>query len=742
MVSGPSSTASSGDPAGMNPIAFPIQLLLLVAASVVGVWLLIKTLAGLGWVLAQVFKFIATVLGRIGAFIVGMGTDALRVVGGSITAVFFVPFIVSNIALGRWSRANHYGKALEREAMGVGTSAYRLAIGHVGRLLGLTSLTDGIERRIPEAMARAPAPDSPRGRTDSFDGYTIVGSLPSGGSGARLYLAEPLPDKREQLTRSGRSVSSKVVIKSFSLADGSTMPQIVRESRALEAARNMGLVLEHELSASRFHYVMPYVPGDDLTLVTQRLHDQAGTEGLGPRQVGLTLNYVSDLLQTMQRFHSAGLWHKDIKPSNIIVSEGRVHLVDLGLTTPLSSAMTLTTHGTEYFRDPELVRLALRGVKVQEVDGVKFDIYGAGAVLYSVIENGFPAHGSLSQIHKRCPEALRWIVRRAMADMNNRYGSATEMLADIRAVMAAHDPFAVTPASLPSMSGDRSMLHAVAAEVADEPDMPPLPNSPQPIPTSRDRASVAASSRSGGLRWGAAAALVLMGVIGLGAGFVLLAPMHSVSTQSDVANNDPGAWPRTILLGSLDSSPSSQRVGRAPAGQDTGVAGSAYTAPSPSAASATAAVLAQHRPEPKTILIIDDLGPSLGKPRLIDIENLYQVLEAARFELAGVGRSNPLTQDQEWELLGAVRLLIGQSTAWDADMCQRLDEWLRQTHPRVSAVLRLANGDLPGQVACQFVAVDDADGEDLMELMGVADPPTTASANAGSRRGVISFGIF
>jgi serine/threonine protein kinase len=83
--------------------------------------------------------------------------------------------------------------------------------------------------------------------------------------------------------------------------------------------------------------------------------------------------------------------------------------------------MTLTTHGTEYFRDPELVRMALKGVKVHEVDGTKFDIFAAGAVLYSMIENSFPAHGVLSQITKRCPEALRWIVRRAMTDYDKRY---------------------------------------------------------------------------------------------------------------------------------------------------------------------------------------------------------------------------------------------------------------------------------------------------------------------------------
>ena len=37
--------------------------------------------------------------------------------------------------------------------------------------------------------------------------------------------------------------------------------------------------------------------------------------------------------------------------------------MDFGLVTPLRSAMTLTTHGTEYFRDPEMVRMALKGVK-------------------------------------------------------------------------------------------------------------------------------------------------------------------------------------------------------------------------------------------------------------------------------------------------------------------------------------------------------------------------------------------
>ena len=36
--------------------------------------------------------------------------------------------------------------------------------------------------------------------------------------------------------------------------------------------------------------------------------------------------------------------------------------------------MTLTTHGTEYFRDPELVRMAMAGKKVGEVAAERFDL--------------------------------------------------------------------------------------------------------------------------------------------------------------------------------------------------------------------------------------------------------------------------------------------------------------------------------------------------------------------------------
>ncbi|MCP3919847.1 MAG: hypothetical protein GY711_30305 [bacterium] len=435
-----------------------LMTLAALAVPVLLVWVVVKVLQGVGFVLRTLFKLVTGGGSRVARFARGEIVDTLHFAGGMLTGGVILPLAIANLAIGRWSAAAHYGRALEDELTSAGLCLYRCAIGHPIRLVGLTALTEGLERRIPDLVSRAPrskpAPGKPKNRV--FEGYKVVGTLTAGGSGARLFLARPREAKVREFLARGQSDPGQVVIKSFALADGSTLPQIVRESRALEAARRMGLVLEHELDDKSFHYVMPYVPGEDLDAVIRRVHARTAGAGLDARGVSRVVGYASDLMETLERFHRGGLWHKDIKPSNLIVSGDRIHVVDLGLVTPLESPLTLTTHGTEYFRDPELVRLALKGVKVQDVDGVKFDLYSAGAVLYSMIENSFPAHGSLSRITKPCPEALQWIIRRSMADLNARYGSAREMWGDLQSLVAAKDPWGVRPADLPSVSGERS----------------------------------------------------------------------------------------------------------------------------------------------------------------------------------------------------------------------------------------------------------------------------------------------
>ncbi len=430
-----------------------VSAAIIIAGAVIGIWLMIKGTQGLVWLLGNGFKGIAFLVGHTVKFICNTFSDTFRSVGAILTAMVLIPLTLLNFLFGRWRAGKHYGRALEDEIVSCGLGVYRVLIGNPMQFIGLGAITDGFERRLPDVVARAPHGAGGNVKDGKFEGYKVTGVLPSGGSGARLFLAKPRQKKLGELLASGHGDPGTVVIKAFSLNTGSTLPQIVRESRALQSARNLGLVLEHELSEKSFHYVMPYVPGDNLDTVITAMHKKSSSAGLSDPQLRVALGYVGDLLYTLDAFHNGGLWHKDIKPSNLIISDGRAHLVDLGLVTPLESAMTLTTHGTEYFRDPEMVRQAMRGVKVHEVNGVKFDLYSSGAVLYTLIENSFPAHGSLSRVTRRCPEVINWIIRRSMADLDGRYGSAQEMLADIRTVLTAKDPFAVRPADLPSVSG-------------------------------------------------------------------------------------------------------------------------------------------------------------------------------------------------------------------------------------------------------------------------------------------------
>ncbi|HWB19105.1 MAG TPA: hypothetical protein VG711_02305, partial [Phycisphaerales bacterium] len=450
---------------GIGAIALCILLLIFVAVPV---------FRGIGSLIGAVFKGVGWLFTHVFEFIVGMIRDTLRFVGTVLAFLVYAPLVPINVVFGRWSAAGHFAEAVKRECKVGGACLYRVVLRHPLKFLLMHPILEGLEQRVPEAMAAAPGSDKPSARVGQFPGYEIVGSLRAGGSGAKLYIAKPSAEKR----RKSPNMPDRVVIKCFALAEGSGLPQIVRESRALECAKQLGHVLDHGMDEHRFFYVMPYHAGDHLGIVARQLHGEAGGSGLSGKYLVEALSFERDLVSTLAAYHRGGLWHKDVKPENIIIHDGHAHLVDLGLMTSLRSPMTLTTHGTEYFRDPEMVRMALKGVKVHQVNGAKFDIYAAGAVLYFLLENTFPPHGGLSRFVLHSPEALRWIVRRAMTEYNQRYSSADEMLADLDYVARSADAYAVKPAELPSMRSG-------AAET------------PPPIPAVETMADVGAAAAAG-----------------------------------------------------------------------------------------------------------------------------------------------------------------------------------------------------------------------------------------------------
>ncbi len=95
------------------------------------------------------------------------------------------------------------------------------------------------------------------------------------------------------------------------------------------------------------------------------------------------LNFVdqsrlfAQVLRALQHIHSQGIVHYDVKPSNIIVVDGKkAKLIDFGLATtetPLSSAM----RGTIGYAAPEVVR--------GELGDPRSDLYSLGAVFYNAV---------------------------------------------------------------------------------------------------------------------------------------------------------------------------------------------------------------------------------------------------------------------------------------------------------------------------------------------------------------------
>ncbi|MFQ5748881.1 MAG: hypothetical protein ACE5H3_05405, partial [Planctomycetota bacterium] len=270
----------------MSALIFLIpRVLLLLLGILGGIFLLVFFFRLVG----RILHVFGRCCGRLFGFVGGEIQDSLRFVGSVPTSLVFVPLVILNVLLGRWSAARHYGRALQEEVTVLGTSLYRVVLGHPARLLGLSPVLEGFERRVPDVVAKAPGPDRPSRKSGSFEGYTVIGSLPGGGSGARLFIARPDKERLAGLARAGHANVGDVVIKSFSLYEGSTLPQILRENRALEAARKLGLVLEHRQDGHRFYYVMPYVPGDDLGTVTRQLHNRSGSAGLRTEDLRLVL---------------------------------------------------------------------------------------------------------------------------------------------------------------------------------------------------------------------------------------------------------------------------------------------------------------------------------------------------------------------------------------------------------------------------------------------------------------------
>jgi len=180
----------------------------------------------------------------------------------------------------------------------------------------------------------------------------------------------------------------------------------------------------------------------------------------GPLDIDLTCDIICEVLEAIGELHTAGIVHRDVKPSNLILEDNatqslRVRVLDLGIAKPLtpdpfdksSPALTLsgTLLGTPHYMASEQL---LGG----EVDG-RTDLYAVGVMLYECLAGRPPFDGDtagqviaaairhevtpLEQLRGDVPEGLQRIVERAMQqDADLRYPSTAAMFDELRAFQA------------------------------------------------------------------------------------------------------------------------------------------------------------------------------------------------------------------------------------------------------------------------------------------------------------------
>jgi serine/threonine protein kinase len=327
------------------------------------------------------------------------------------------------------------------------------------KTFGLGGLFSSLERRIERSnldwrrYVATAAYDNSEAPADFPSQYIVIDELPPGGSTARLYVVRKAEDAEN---------GPLYVLKYFNLRACGNLEAVIRESQAAQLAQKLGLIIESKLAEAAFWYVMPYYRGETLTGGVMRNIKQARESNALTAHYRISLGYTHQLLQIIAQYHEAGVFHKDIKPDNLIINGERIYLVDIGLMTPLGSMSQLTTHGTEYFRDPEMVKLALEGREVREVDAAKFDVYSIGAVMFFALSGEFPTSGALSRLPNEVPMATQWVVNRAMTGMHQRYADARAMLTDIDYLCWAASQGqldSVKPADLPSFKGMPVPLH-------------------------------------------------------------------------------------------------------------------------------------------------------------------------------------------------------------------------------------------------------------------------------------------
>jgi len=210
------------------------------------------------------------------------------------------------------------------------------------------------------------------------DRYTVKREIGRGGM-ATVFLAVDL--------KHNRKVALKVLHPELAASVGAE--RFLQEIRTVARLNHPHILAVHDSGEADglLFYVMPYVEGESLR---QRLDQK--------RQLSIeeTVRVGVEVADALDYAHRQGVIHRDIKPGNILLSEGHAVLADFGIARAVSVAKeervtrTGLGVGTPLYSSPE------QASADETLDG-RTDIYSLGVVLYEMLAGEVPLGGATPQ---------------------------------------------------------------------------------------------------------------------------------------------------------------------------------------------------------------------------------------------------------------------------------------------------------------------------------------------------------
>jgi serine/threonine protein kinase len=170
--------------------------------------------------------------------------------------------------------------------------------------------------------------------------YRLIRRLGQGGMGV-VYLAES-PEHQEVALK---------VLRPHVAHDPTARARLEREATTLQKVSHPGVagILDHDLHAERPYLVTRFIPG-------RPLDEQV--DARGPLTPQRWLPLAGCLAESLQAIHAAGVIHRDLKPGNVMMMNGKPVMIDFGIAQAADDLRLTATGlviGTPGYLAPELI---------------------------------------------------------------------------------------------------------------------------------------------------------------------------------------------------------------------------------------------------------------------------------------------------------------------------------------------------------------------------------------------------